>query len=52
VTSIITASTLLGVLLGVLVGVEASEMGVALGTGVRAVDGWLLGDAAHAESVM
>jgi hypothetical protein len=48
----VTASTLLGVLLGVLVGVEAWEMGVALGPGVKAVDGWLLGDAAHAESMM
>jgi hypothetical protein len=39
-------------LLGVLIGVEVSEVGVALGTGVEAADGWLLGVVAHAESVM
>ena len=38
-TSMVTASELLGVLLGVLVGVEASEMGVTLGTGAEAADG-------------
>jgi len=48
----VTLSTLLRVLLGVLVGVEASEMGVALGNGAGAADGWLLGVVAHAESVM